>query len=487
VAEAVSIGTLVALPLSDGWFGACQVVANLGASWDVVALDWTGPKAPRAGALRRAKPLQLTDHGQGSSVARIVIHSAPPAGFDTIGSMEPTVKGPPPANHGPWIWLVQKVEAEAAWSKLPAAEVARYEKCRREGQTTSRYSVGHAPYCDAKVEPGAPFDWSRLDELGCLLELEVVGPLEGLFDYLATRRIIRSVLWREHGCSSLDASALLLDTLNVDVPSGGLRLTAGVLRCLSIVDWTAGGAIEIEHPSHGEGLLLELLSTSRTSLSVALGHLPQLTELSASNLSHVDGRALAGYPKLRALRLLGERMMFAHVSSLAELAELERFELTDCYDFDPADLPLPSALPRLRSAEFVGLRKTAAQVIKKRWAKLPELAVRGAKGDAWLAANADNPFNNWLDHHDAAVAKAACGAYEESLGTMQKLKASQPARITVEVKRFIAAFNNLPCDPSIDTIEREEIWDALVLLVTTANLAVEPKDLETWFDQEREF
>ena len=487
VTDSLSEGTLLAIRLSDRSFGAGQIIADLDGSWDVVALDWTGPEPPRATTLRGVKPLQLTDHGQGSTVARIVTHTMPPAGFDTIGSAKPTVRGPPPQNHGPWTWLVERIEAEAAWSRLPPAEVARYQRCRKNGQTTSRYSVGHAAYCDAVVAPGAVFDWARLDELGCLYELEVVGPLEGLFDYLATRRMIKKVRWHAHGVAELDASALELDTLNVDVPQGGLHLTVGNVRCLAIVDWSAAGRVAIDHQHDGAGLLLDLLSTARASLSVSLENLPQLSELSASNLGHVDGRALASYPQLRTLRLLGERMTFVNVSELAKLDKLEHFELWDCYNIDEAGLPQLDALPHLQSAEFNGLRQRAAQAIKKRWAKLPKLAVRGAKGDAWLAANADNPFNDWIDHHDAAVANAACAAYRKSFAKLSKLKAGQRAIMGEEVKSFVAAFNRLPPDATMDTLDAEAIWDALVQLVAAAKLEVEPEALQVWFDQAREF
>ena len=69
----------------------------------------------------------------------------------------------------------------------------------------------------------------------------------------------------------------------------------------------------------------------------------------------------------------------------------------EAYGIHPAEIPILEGVGFL---EFNGIARTAAKALK---ARFPAVRIHGAKPDAWIAANIDNPLRDWVDDHERAT------------------------------------------------------------------------------------
>ena len=477
------VGMVYAAPAGKGGFGACQLVGSDDGNLDVVALSWRGEHAPKLAQLRRSKPLTLTHHAHDGGQARVYVDGPPPPEFVALGVLPPKLSGKPqrPSYSG-WEWVAIQIAAEAAWKRQPKRARDAYKRCHRDGPGDWRVSVGSEAHCTHQASPDEPFDWSQLDELGCLTELDVYGDLPGLLEYAATRPLLKTLRWHRHGRKRIDASGLTLDELAVTVPEAGLRLVLGELNTLALLNH---GKVSATHPQRGEDLELELRFEA-AELPPPIAGLSRLSSLQASAKT-LDLRQVTQYSRLRTLRLDAQRGAATHLDALRKLKQLTRFELNDCYDFDPKSLPPSKQMPNLACVELDGFRKTLIPQLRQHWEGLPRLELRGAKTDAWLEANIDNPFNSWVDHHPSAVASKAATAYRKSLTRLRKLSAPKPAALKKEVRLYMAVFNDLDRRVGLDTVDREQVWEALQRLFSTAGIATSSDQLGEWFDEALDF
>ncbi|MBW2464275.1 MAG: hypothetical protein JRH11_21680 [Deltaproteobacteria bacterium] len=196
--------------------------------------------------------------------------------------------------------------------------------------------------------------------------------------------------------------------------------------------------------------------------------------------------AALGYPNLDTLALHLKGGRIHDVEALAAWPSLRRLLVIECYEMSPDRFPRPTDMPELQFVEFHSLRKTDAAVLRKRLKGLRGLKLSGSKSNAWLAANADNPFNNWVDE-SARLGKAACKIYKRSHGRVTKLGAEDFDAYHEEMVGFVRAFNHLDSKHGLDTVHREHIYDAFHELAEASPVVATPAVLAQWFDEDREF
>lgn len=152
-------------------------------------------------------------------------------------------------------------------------------------------------------------------------------------------------------------------------------------------------------------------------------------------------------------------------------------------------LPLLAELASaaLQSLSVDGVRRSTAKLLKTRYRGSGlDLSVRGAKTDDWLAANLTNPFRDWIED-DRRAATAACKAYATALRMISQLNGASPEPAEAALQAFVEALNLIDerHDGFIDTIRREEAYDAFHDLTRRAGIDQEQTD--EWFDTWRDF
>jgi hypothetical protein len=482
-----------AVPLRGGCWGACQVLGVSAEQADVVAFDLVVREPPTLKRLAKAKALALTHHAQRGQLERLYVRGPVPTAFLPIGAREPLIDPATTFNSaGGWTSLGTQVLLQHRWDHvIPKAEKARYRKGNTEvtlGNTTKAVGhfvrVGDTPHAEFHVPADEAVTWSALDGAGCLTELDYTGRDPAVVDYVTSRKLVGKLMWWAHGQTAMDLSASGLRELRID---SARRLSLHVnehLECLALLKHGRGRSLTVIHPTNGEGLELQLWWPTGHVLPPRIKGLERLSGLDLNSIQVIDPRAIARvYPQLRSLVVRGKYARLEHPAALAKLKRLESLTLYDVYDVDVAALPALAKLPNLRHVTVGGLRKSDAQALKSHFNGLDHLEIYGAKNDAWIAANANNPLRDWVDD-DERFGDRACKAFAKAYRTADK------AKTIAEVKRaltdFVKALNRLEATfELIDTIRREEAFDAYGQL--TALTAVDPKMADGWFDDHRDF
>ncbi len=483
-----------AMPLRGGRWGACQVLGVVEEGTDVVAFSWVGDHPPTLAELADAEPLLLTHHAHRGQMERLYVSGPPPAAFIHLGERAPVVDPTTPGrSYGGWDSLTLQPRLQKRWDdEVPASEKARYRDGDGPvtiGETTvkpgSRVRIGAAP--DAMfplaVEDAVP--WSALDAAGQLTEIEYTGRDPGVLTYAASRALISTLVWREHGQTTIDVRGAQVSELRVDASR---RLTLALddeVETLVVMGHGRGRTVAVDLPSEGRDLELRIWEPKKSVLPPAVKGLSALRELSVSGVKTLDLRAVRrGYPGLTSITVWTRYGTLVHARELARLPSLTSLTLYDVYDMNVQDLPELEALPALRHACFHGLRKSDAQALKQRWKKLPHLDISGAKNDAWVAANADNPLRDWVDD-DEGFGERACKIYAKAYREAGKAKGKGDAKRTLT--GFVTALNRLDdrCGGPIDTLRREQALEAYGILI--ALTSVNENEAFEWFNELRAF
>lgn len=490
------------MPQTDGRFSACQVLcAHSDGGYEVIALDWIGDAMPTLDALEGVSVLILNHHSWEASPQRLIVDPVPPPEFVPIGVREPLAAFTDEArSYGSWLGLSDRLLQQHWWDTVvPASEAKAYKDAKRNRGQRVTFSLGGTTHeagramSSARIGPGlalpvppaAPLDWSVLDAFGMLSAIEYAGTDTAVVDYIASRVLLRELHWSAHGCTQIDLSRCGLDKLVVEVGGGPLSLhLPDDLRRLEFRGYQ-GQAVAVHHATRGRGLHLSLHDLASPNPMPAITGLDALTALSLMSPPELTIGAL-GYSNLERLTVNLKGGQVHDLEAVESLVHLQRLRITECYAMEPERFPEAAVLPKLESVEFVTLRKSHAAVLKKRLKGIPHVDLRGAKTDAWLAANADNPFNNWVDDN-ARLAKAACKIYRQSYGRVSKLAADDRDGYHREMVEFVRAFNALGAKHRLETIEREHIFSAFHTLADASPVEATDAELAAWFDEDREF
>lgn len=70
---------------------------------------------------------------------------------------------------------------------------------------------------------------------------------------------------------------------------------------------------------------------------------------------------------------------------------------------------------------------------------------------------------------------------------MAKLDAGEVDALHAELLAFVDAFNRIDAKHGLDTLHREQIYDAFHGLVADSKFEIAAETLDEWFDEDREF
>jgi hypothetical protein len=207
----------------------------------------------------------------------------------------------------------------------------------------------------------------------------------------------------------------------------------------------------------------------------------QTRRLTVRAVEALDCARLVGrYPRLTGLTLIGP-VTLSSASSLNELTLLKRLMLADVFGMVEADCLLPGRVPALESLELVSVAAEYATATRRLW--LPEepqgvyLRVAKPRKPEWLVENLNNPLRDWDGRKQisAAIYKKSLAQYKITRRAVLAVLASRDSADVltsslVELgEQFGEAFNELDERAGfIETVEREELYDALDAIITEA-------------------
>jgi hypothetical protein len=499
-ASGLVAGDLLAVQLEDGGWGACLVLGSLESGLlDVLSLAWTGDVAPTEPDLREVGPLFRTHHAWGSRPHRQlerhrVDDEPPPEGWRRIGTrVLPALPESAPSGAA-WESVGYQIGLQRDWDiHLPAEAREAYREAERHRKDELRVTLGGpeahltrgtwrlsiGPGCALAPPTNAQIDWRALDPFGALTEVDYTGADDTIVGWLATRPLVGTLHWHGHGRERIDLSRTHLSavhlhdldaTASIVLPSSARRLW---------LDGVLHARLAVEDSRGGRGLTL-VRDLAEGELGFIAG-LDGLTQLEVWHARAVPAGVIARFPALRKVVLRADLGTLLDGERLGELRHLEALELHDFYGYDFASLPAAEIWPSLRRVEIAGFRKSAQPLLKEKLADVRDLSLRGAKTDAWLAANLDNPFRDWVDQ-DAAKGRKAAASWTKRRSAIAA--AASPTEKKAVLEAFIGDFNQLDAKHGLDTIDREEVGEAFAALTEAAGLGDETDAL---FDAWRDF
>ena len=225
------------------------------------------------------------------------------------------------------------------------------------------------------------------------------------------------------------------------------------------------------------------------ALASPAGPRPEIWRLNVGDVTSLDCALLAArYPGLADLTVSGNFGLLANASSLNQLTSLKRLHISGLLGMGQTDCLQPDQVPAL---EFLGLHNIPwdyATAMRARWRpQVPNgtlVDITGARKAEWLAENMSNPLREWDGRPHigrSRYAKATAQYKATRRAIMAALSADDGdaagSGLAQIGREYAEAFNKLDGrTPFIETEEREELFDALHLIVADAQAAT-GKDL----------
>lgn len=197
---------------------------------------------------------------------------------------------------------------------------------------------------------------------------------------------------------------------------------------------------------------------------------------------------------IRELKKVGTNakslLLMSGGGDLQNILELKAFSkvqfiwLSDVFGFD--EFPEKENFPQLKTLMLWSIPKSIGDKIKKEYKDIDSLEIKQLRNEDWLKANLENPLRHWdgREGNPQAKAKKAMKAYTDTYKKLSKKDISNDEQRQI-LTDFIQIFNQIEAKWSIDTLEREEIYDAYKKLVKLTSL--ESKLAENLFESWQEF
>lgn len=191
-------------------------------------------------------------------------------------------------------------------------------------------------------------------------------------------------------------------------------------------------------------------------------------------------RLVAAYPGLKRLTLRGKLGTLTNAESLNRLTELQRLSISDLFGMTSMDRLTAERVPHLETLFLSSVPAEYATAMRATWrAEIPngtDVDIHAPRKPDWVAENRDNPLRDWdgREHISTARFKKAVAQYKATRrAVLAELRAPERAdqlsRLCSLGREYGEAFNKMDRrNPFIETVEREELFDALAGIVKIA-------------------
>ncbi|MYX38977.1 MULTISPECIES: hypothetical protein [unclassified Streptomyces] len=208
---------------------------------------------------------------------------------------------------------------------------------------------------------------------------------------------------------------------------------------------------------------------------------PEIEHLTIRDIDSLDcARLVQCFPGVSWLRLHGRLGTLSGAGELNRLGSLRRIGIAELFGMTEQDRLRPQHVPELEWLDLYSVPAAYASAMRSTWR--PEIpagtyvSVLRARKPEWVAENRSNPLRDWdgREHIGAATYRKAVAQYRTTREAILHVLAEEPADVwsarMEEVGRaYGEAFNKLDRRPGfIETVEREELFDALDHIVKEA-------------------
>ncbi len=460
----------------------------------LLPLDWSGPQPLTKKELPMCKPLYLDFMYWKNTIHLRNVDPQVPAGYIFVGNCKP-LSNESTSSYGNWDTGYQ-VYRQFRWQEIP--------KSRRDAFKAADKSEEKILFAgrEIAIRTHSLYDstfpaFKNADELcalPCLSALHCERWHPGLYEYLKSCPFLTDLSLKNHQQKTLDFRHTHLISLEITLADvEELYLNDGLEE---LILWgPVSETCRIYAAENGAVLRLSLEKTISRFPT-----LTQLAELHCRKTEEIDLKELLkSYPSLRELRLWGKPGYIRNFAALKDFKEMRVFTTVDMFGFSADDIPRPEHMNKLAMFWMCSLpedaARTAKQLYKNRKEQGLSLWIQKARKPEWLAQNLDNPFRSWdgQENISAAIAKKAFARYRKTRGEIFQLSQGPTDDIAESaekaVRDYTEAFNKMnQRSDFIETVEREEIYDALCsiveLLPNSQNIRNRLLDL---FDQIRDF
>ncbi|MEV1198553.1 hypothetical protein [Microbispora rosea] len=212
---------------------------------------------------------------------------------------------------------------------------------------------------------------------------------------------------------------------------------------------------------------------------------PDIRHLRVTEVESLDCERLAErFPELRTLSLSGDLGLLVHASALNRLASLRQLWITDLFGMSAADALLPERVPTLELLYLRSIPHEYAVAMRSRWR--PQVAygtyvdITAARRPEWIAENRGNPLRHWdgREQISRTCFRKAVAQYKKTRVALiaalsDGSQEDRPARLYEIGREYGEGFNLLDRRMEfIETVEREELFAALDVMVSQAEAAL---------------
>lgn len=481
------VGGVYCYRLPDGRYGACQAISLSETDGQLVVgtLDLLTEQRPTAEMAAAVKVMRPTFAYFKGAPALCNYDVQLPWWLEEVSVIEPveTFAGPC-RSFGSW-YVLEAFNAER-WRTIDVDVGLRDDtpivvelgagavEFRRD---ISTLSVG--PRGAYEVRGDAALDFARLDGFPSLTTLRYDGSDASIIGFVE-RHPIRELSWQSHGQSRIDLSGTAVDQLVVSVDGPLTLAVPPTLTSLVVMGSTAALAVE------GATVAWPFALTVHHDTIEAPAQGLQSTQcLTLNGLTETGTASLSGYTDLRSLTMRGRPGRLKDVAGLVSHERLAELALFDLYALHGEAWHDRGGWPALDDVLIEGLHKQDAAPLKAALASVPRVMISRARSEAWIAANVDNPLRDW-DSDGAAFGKAARTAWKKAKTQAQKLGAAASGTDALAIlEAFVVALNRINAKYDIDTMRREEAFEAYLGLAR--DLGVADEDSGAAFDSWRDF
>ncbi|KAB8179351.1 hypothetical protein FH610_035350 [Microbispora catharanthi] len=210
-----------------------------------------------------------------------------------------------------------------------------------------------------------------------------------------------------------------------------------------------------------------------------------IRHLHVTEVESLDCDRLAGrFPDLTTLSLSGDLGLLLHASGLNRLASLRRLWITDLFGMSASDALLPECVPALETLCLHSIPREYAGAMRSKWRpQIPYgtfVDITAARAPEWVAENRGNPLRGWdgRAHISGTCFTKAVAQYKKTRAELITAlsdcsQENQPTRLYEIGREYGRGFNLLNRRTLfIETVEREELFAALDVMVSDAEAAL---------------
>lgn len=208
---------------------------------------------------------------------------------------------------------------------------------------------------------------------------------------------------------------------------------------------------------------------------------PEIRHLNVKLVTTLDcQRLVTRYPYLIKLSLVSDVGFLTSAGALNHLSSLKTLYLSGLFGMDEGDCVVPLRLPELEFLSLHSIPAGYAAATRSHWRKEVAngtfLDITAPRRPEWVAENMSNPLREWdgRKHISGARYKRAVSQYKGTRRAILEAIRDAPARerdsLLFDIGRqYGEAFNKIDGrNPFIETVEREELFVALDVIVDEA-------------------